>query len=197
MATSRTEADNELSRDEHSQTKRIRLDLLSKMLHQKYLEMSSMCHQEQPEALYPPLDFTVSNYHQLQASSGHMYSPSLYTHPGGYHLKVVVWPEGVLSGCGQCVSLWVVSAEGDEDVHYEELKFPAKFTVTLELLNQHRDQDHIKTDIKCEMPWETAIVGYNDTFIPHSDLEWNADRQTQYLKDNCLKFRITKITDDS
>ncbi len=31
-------------------------------------------------------------------------------------------------------------------------------------------------------------------FLSHSDLNWNPARWTQYLKDDCLKVRITKVT---
>ena len=142
----------------------------------------------------PPYHITLSGYKQMRVGGGHIYTPALYTHPRGYHFKMVIWPNGVLGGRGSHVTLWVLSIDGDEDIHYKELKFPARFTITLELLNQHRDQDHHRRDIQCEMPWEAAIIGYDDKLIPHSELEWNEDRQTQYLKDDCLKLRINTIT---
>ena len=82
--------------------------------------------------------------------------------------------------------------KGDHDI---VLKFPVKFTITLQLLNQHRDQDHYTIDIQYEKETResTSILSYDWTFISHADLKWNRDKQTQYLKDDCLKFRITKI----
>jgi len=32
---------------------------------------------------------------------------------------------------------------------------------------------------------------FTTTLIAHTDLELNAQKQTQYLKDDCLHFRIT------
>ena len=36
-------------------------------------------------------------------------------------------------------------------------------------------------------------IGYSHQFISHSDLEWNKSKKTQYLKNDCLKFRVTNI----
>ena len=35
----------------------------------------------------------------------------------------------------------------------------------------------------------SAVVGRQHTFF-NTDLEWNADKQTHYLKEDCLKLRI-------
>jgi len=41
---------------------------------------------------------------------------------------------------------------------------------------------------------ERVYAGYfTNKLIAHTDLEMNAQKQTQYLKDDCLHFRITKI----
>ena len=74
-----------------------------------------------------------------------------------------------------------------------------KVTITLQLLNQHRDQDHIT--VTKQFQWmkpesERVCVDYfTYTLIAHTDLKLNAQKQTQYtyLKDDCLRFRITKI----
>ena len=114
-------------------------------------------------------------------------SPHMYTHPGGYKFYMSLWPRDV----GNDVAVTVYSAKGDHD---DKLKFPAKFIITLELLNQHRDQDHHSKDIKWAVHRPSSCDhGDGSHFIPVTDLEWNADRQTQYLKENCLKFRICKI----
>ena len=134
----------------------------------------------------PPYDLTFSNYQQVKAKDGYIYGPPMYTHPGGYKFKLQLWPYGL--GTGTHVAVAVYSLKGDHDA---VLKIPVKFTITLQLLNQHRDQDHHTRDIRCEI--KTSSIGANSTFIPHADLEWNRDKQTQYLKDDCLRFRITKI----
>ena len=143
----------------------------------------------------PPYDYTLSNYQQEKAKVRSTDSPPMYTHPGGYKFTLRLYPNGLGSGDGTHVSVWIYSLKCD---HGDELKFPVKFTITLQLLNQHRDQDHHTRVIQCEIKTREWIgsglcIGYGSTFIPLAALEWNRDKQTQYLKDDCLRFRITKI----
>ena len=140
----------------------------------------------------PPHDITFSNYQEEKARRGVIDSPPMYTHPGGYRILLRVLPEGLWSGRGSHVTAAIRLRKGDHDA---TLKFPVKFTITLQLLNQHRDQDHHTRDIQGEVTREKIgfNIGIHDKFIPHADLEWNRDKQTQYLKDDCLKFRITKV----
>ncbi len=90
-------------------------------------------------------------------------------------------------------------ARGENDDH---LKWPADCTITLQLLNQHRDQDHITVNrrFQWKKPTVQYLLGLGPTFskfIAHKDLDWNTDRQTQYLKNDSLRFRITDIHDHS
>ena len=141
-----------------------------------------------------PYDFTLSN---CQERVGSIYSPPMYTHPGGYkfRLRLHVYSRATGATCSTHVSVYVYSLKGDHDA---ELKVPVEFTITLQLLNQHRDQDHHTRDIECEIKTRDKIgsagnIGGDRTFIPLADLEWNRDKQIQYFKDDRLKFRITKI----
>ena len=142
----------------------------------------------------PPHDITISNYRRKKVGDGSIYSPPMYTHPGGYKFELALFPNGRGSGRGTHVSVYVYSLKGDHDA---ELKFPVKFTITVQLLNQHRNQDHHTRDIQCEMTTEKIgsilYIGFDFKFIPHDALEWNRYKQSQYLKDDCLRFRITKI----
>ena len=142
----------------------------------------------------PPHDILYSNYQIANAPCLTVDSASMYTHPGGYMFELTLWANGFNAGQGTHVSVSVHSLKGDHDA---ELKLPAKFTTTVQLLNQHRDQDHHTRDIRCQVTrekvGEPGSIGADWMLIPHAALEWNRDKQTQYLKDNCLKFRITKI----
>ena len=76
------------------------------------------------------------------------------------------------------------------------LQWPAEFTITLQLLNQHRDQDHIIVTeqfqwARPEKGTTTKVGVFHHEFVAHTDLEWNARKPTQYLKDDCLHFRVT------
>ena len=142
----------------------------------------------------PPYDITFSNYQQVKARNGDIDSSPMYTHPGGYKFKLKLFPDGLVISIdhGAYVSVEVHLLKSDHDA---ELKFPVKFTITLQLLNQQRDQDHHTRDIRCEIKTRERIgrVGSDWTFILQADLKWSLAKQTQYLKDDCLKFRIKKI----
>ena len=140
----------------------------------------------------PPYEHTISNYRELKATYTCYYSENLYTHPGGYNIRLRFNLNGCSDGRSTHVSIVVDILRGEYD---DKLKFPARFTVTLELVNQHRDQDHIVREIHCEYKERVKLTyaprecGSCTKFISHTDLEWNESKQTQYLKNDCLKFR--------
>ena len=139
----------------------------------------------------PPYDITLSNY-QEKARGSHIDGPPMYTHPGGYKFNLRLYPKGVpyTEAHGTHVSVLVYPLKGDHDA---KLKFPVKLTIIVQLLNQHWDQEHHTRDIQCEIKTRERIgsglsIGFNQKFIPRADLEWNRDKQTQYLKDDCLRL---------
>jgi len=141
-----------------------------------------------------PLHFTMSDFNQVKTKKTTWYSPPRYTHTHGYKFCIVVLSYGVGKGTGTHVSVALYSMPGEFDA---TLQWPAKFTITLQLLNQHRDQDHIT--VTQQFQWTKPVrererAGwFTTTLIAHTDLELSAQKQTQYLKDDCLHFRITKI----
>ena len=174
--------------------------LLEEKLEEKDQQIKTLEEQQNRlriEVGVPPYYITLSNIQDKKSSNESIISPSVYTHSTGHKFYLVLQPNGLIGGDGYNThaAVWVCSDKGDHD---HKLKFPARFTITLELLNQHRDQDHYRRDIVCEVTKEKLgsqrqTIGLNTKFISHTDLEWNADKQTQFLKNDCLKARITKI----
>ena len=184
-------------RDDQIRKVQLKNEELQQLVERNFQQMLPMINKMQSytDQCDPPHDCTLSNYQQAKARNGFIGSPPMYTHPGGYQFKLKLYPNGLVSGDGMHVTVYVYSLKSDHDA---TLKIPVKFTITLQLLNQHRNQDHHTRDIQCEMETREMIgmvwaVGSDSTFISHADLEWNSDKQTQYLKDDCLKVRITKI----
>ena len=141
----------------------------------------------------PPYHLTMANYAELKGKSTYWNSERFYTHPGGYQCYIRVWPNGLGEGNGTHVTAWLYSAAGQFD---GTLPWPAKVTFTLQLLNQHRDQDHVTVTKRIEwrQPTRAHHVGvFSWTFIPHAELGWNAGKQTEYLHEDCLRFRMAKI----
>ena len=121
------------------------------------------------------------------------HSQDMYTHSGGYKFYLRIYENGQGEGQRTHVSVKLVACKGPFD---SSLRWPAKCTMTLQLLNQHRDQDHVT--VTKELEWQRPtegleVVTFSDKFIAHDDLKWNAEKHTQYLKDDCLHFRIARV----
>ena len=135
----------------------------------------------------PPFHFTMSNFNQLKTKRTNWYSPPMYTHSHGYKFCIEVYPSGRSMARNTHVSVYLYSMPGEFDA---ALQWPAKFTITLQLLNQDRDQDHITVTQRFQ--WNKPerervyVTIFTYKLIAHTDLD-------QYLKDDCLHFRITKI----
>ena len=143
----------------------------------------------------PTYHITMADYAELKRKNIRWPSERFYTHPGGYRCYIIVRPYGQCKGHGSHVSVWLCSVAGPFD---GTLPWPANATFTLQLLNQHRDQDHVTLtkSFQWEKPrgyYSEHVGDFSDTFIPHAELGWNAGEKTKYLHENCLRFRIAKI----
>ena len=136
----------------------------------------------------PPYEITLTDYQVIKDQPSSYSSPPMYTHSGGYKFDVTIWPCGWESGRGTHVSVTIDSIEQDT-----ELAYPAKFIITLELLNQHRDGNHYTKELEWTVNKPGDSEGSDNQFISHDDLKYNFEKQTQYLRNDCLKFRVTKI----
>ena len=86
-----------------------------------------------------------------------------------------------------------------EGKYDDDLEFPFKGTITFELLNQLKDENHYKKSYtfrgtenasKRVTGQERSGSGFGVGFIPHIGLGFNAAKSCQYLKDDCLVFCI-------
>ena len=141
-----------------------------------------------------PVVLTLCNYAEQKTSNSTWLSPAFYTHFKGYKLCLRVWPNGVpgLGAHNNSVSVRACSMVGEYD---DSLQWPASFSITVVLINQHDEHNHYSQfrDFKWSKPTGTSdlsFVSLLSAFIPHKELEWNPANKTQYLKDDCLQFRI-------
>lgn len=149
------------------------------------------------ESGIPPYNLTMTNYQSLKTKTDIWYSPRMLTHPQGYTIIITVRPNGYMDTKDKSVGVWLRLVKGNQDSY---LKWPAKVTITLQLLNQHRDHDHVTITEKFELRRvvdpkvnHVCISAFSETFISPGALEYNGRTKTQYLKDDCLKFRVTMI----
>ena len=130
--------------------------------------------------------FKVAKYQEKIISELRDTSNSFYTHPGGYKMCILTYLNGHGDGEGTHVSVFTKLLEGCYDNH---LHWPFLGTVTVELLNQLKDDNHHKTDIPYDASDDMIVgssVGYPE-FVSHSYLATN----TQYLLDDTLYFRVS------
>ena len=148
---------------------------------------------------FPPPETEMDNFEQLKTADDAWYSPPFYSHIGGYKMCLVVDANGKESGAGTHVSVWIHLIRGEHDHH---LQWPFRGEITIQLLNQSRDEGHWEKivhfddtadhDVGRKVAWwkiTTSGMGYGQ-FIAHTKLH-TGDKE--YLKNNRLKFRISKV----
>ena len=158
-------------------------------------EQESMLAHLQSREMPIKYKFTAFDHHKT--TDDNIYSPPFYTSPGGYKMCVHVWANGVKNGHGTHISISANLMKGENDDH---LPWPFTGTVTFYLLNQLEDKNHHSMSItfvpdeassQRVVSGERSSAGYgNPCYISYSNLGYSAAKNCQYLKDDCLYFRI-------
>ena len=150
------------------------------------------------EAGVLPMELTMTNFEQHKVDSDDWYSPPFYTHPQGYKMCLCVYANGCSDGKGTHVSVFAYLMRGEFDNH---LKLPFRGHVTVSLLNWLEVNKHTTRTITFTNNKSTSEAtdeeqaggrGYS-TFIAHSDLKYSSIKNSQYLKYDCLHFRIAHV----
>ena len=126
-------------------------------------------------------------------------SAGFYTRDEGYKMYLHIYPSGYL-GSRHYVTVIVYLMKGDHDDH---LTWPVKGTLTVQLLNQLSDDNHSKPvkfhfdgyGSRCQRAMEGILKSmyhgiWIHRFIHHDGLSYDADKKCQYLKDDCVFFRV-------
>ena len=134
-------------------------------------------------------DFTLTEFkkHQAKGGGGDWYSDKFYNHPGGYCFQLNIYTNGVSDT--HLSALFYLQDGGNDD----KLKWPIKCTVYLQMLNQRGDHGHhtvIQTMEYKTKGMECYSIGNKLKIFPLDKLGYCADQNTEYLKNDCLKFRL-------
>ena len=145
--------------------------------------------------------FEFTNFSQSKFSEKVTTSPPFYTSSGGYKMCIKVDVNGYGCGNESHISVYVYLMRGEND---ECLAWPFSGSVTVELLNQLEDNNHYSKRVsfhpdspasKRPVDYDIAKSGYGHRcYISHSALDYDGDKNCQYLKNDCLSFRITTMT---
>ena len=137
--------------------------------------------------------FALQDYQNKKKMKYQVTLPSIYTHPNGYHMALRVFANGNGDGEGTHVSVYAEILEGKFN---KGLKWPLVWEVTITLLNQLEDKNHYtQTTALADNTYVGKTWGFQE-YIPLSALAHDAGRNTQYLKDDTLYFRMSvKVAD--
>ena len=150
----------------------------------------------------PPVDIIMTDFTQHKLKHDQWFSPSFYTHNGGYCMCIEVFANGIGNGKNTHVSVFARLKPGAND---DSLQWPFRGSIDISLLNQRSAQHHInKTipftdsddDITGRIISGTVAKSGNGyhTFIPHTELQYNKLSGTEYLTNDTLHFRINQVT---
>ena len=164
--------------------------------------------QAAPSPVIIPLpEFVMTDFVKHKNDGVGWLSPPIYSHIGGYKLCITVEANGWKEGKGTHVGVAIHMMRGEYD---NNLKWPFKGEVRVQLLNQRGDKRHIKRALLgprhySQDDFNESVVGRvigreiaeegrgYPQFIAHTDLAYNHVKDCQYLMNDCLKFRVTKI----
>ena len=183
---------------EHSKENVIHLTLLATAMQKLVKENQELRHEVQQ--LVSQSGFPVEKH--VKQTDEEVYLPPFYTHPHGYRMYVRVDPNGVGHRKGTHVSISTYMMRGPFD---DYLKWPFRGEITIQIVNQVGDHDHMEKIIHYtdRTPDDTAgrVTGKEKAdkgrgyhFLAHDKLQYNAERRTQYLKYNTLHIRVMKVT---
>ena len=138
--------------------------------------------------------FNMPEFSQHKSSKRNWLSPPFYTQPGGYKMCIRVDANGCGNSAGTHVSVYAYLMKGRND---DNLPWPFSGEVIITLLNQLEDKNHHTDTVafphasdasRRVVTSDVASNGYGwPKFISHDKL---AAKNYQYLKDDCLFFRI-------
>ena len=149
----------------------------------------------------PPFEFVMTDYERRKSNNEQWLGPPFYSHIGGYRMCMSLDVNGSDECEGTHVSLYVNLMKGEYD---NNLHWPFKGVVVVQLLNQRKDEGTFEEKILFTR--DTASVagrvihgevaasglGISD-FISHQQLGYNAVKIIEYLRSDCLRFRVARV----
>ena len=156
-----------------------------------------------PQPIFiPPPEIVLEKFEQYKNNNERWFSPSFYTHIGGYKMCLSVRANGWGSGEGTHVEVGIYMMRGEFDDH---LQWPFKGVVKVQLINQKEEGDCVERTVVsegakcaaalcCVLEGDRAERGRDlPKFISHSDL-YTPEEGKEYLKNDMLKFKVSSVT---
>ena len=146
-----------------------------------------------------PAVFTLENFQKKKADEAQWHGPPFYTHQGGYKMVLFVHPNGFGDCHSKWVSVFIKLIRGEYDQY---LRWPFIGNVVVEIKNQKRDKLHEMQSIAFDKNCGQRITdGYMSShaaghhrFMSQALLHPGPFSSRQFLKNDCLKIRISEVT---
>ena len=141
------------------------------------------------------------NYNEHKRVGDKWFSVPFYSTTNGYKLQLRVDANGFASGKDTHLSVGICLMKGEYD---ESLNWPLNSEITIQLLNWREDKAHVETIVdhyNASIAARTRVVDGDTTpwsrfihqVVPHMELPYNADNNTEYLHNDTLCFRVSKV----
>ena len=143
----------------------------------------------------PPVEFVITEFTEKKEGNTEWVSPPFYSHPQGYKLCLTVFPNGIYTGKGRYVSVAVDILDGG----FERLSWPFEADIEVELLNWRQDNGHQGRMLYCcGRSNQVSLKEYTTSsmIFPsfcHSSLSYNSTTNTEYLQNDCVRLRVSKV----
>ena len=134
------------------------------------------------------LTFELKGFSEKKDDNNQFNSPTFYSSPKGYHMRINVYANGDGTYMGTHVSAFVRILKGKYD---DAINWPLVGKVTFEILNQLEDKNHEIIIVEMDKEDNTVVGSCWGNGIAHSELSHDPIKNTQYLKDNTLYFRVS------
>ena len=193
------------SKDEHILDLAERVKMLTKQLHIHSLALAQLAPRPIVTVL-PPI--FLDDFEQKKKKNVTWYSPSFYSHIGGYKMCMSVYTNGYGNGKDTHIGVGIFMMRGEFDDH---LKWPFKGKFQVHLINQKEGGEHVQwrsqicinekklTSAALNEHFSHVVEGekaangpWNEKFISHSDL-YRPEKGKEYLKNDTLKFKFSII----
>ena len=132
----------------------------------------------------PSKTFIFSKYKERKGKDLHVYSDEFYSHECGYKFKLLIKYYQLSNDIGVFLCL-------DAGEYDDQLPWPVKIKVCLEMLNQAGNHQHVQRSMT--MVWRKEMGSckeIDDSLMKYANLERSC-KGVQYIVNDCVKFRLS------
>ena len=148
---------------------------------------------ESPRLIILPANLTMAGFEHHKQNDDHWVSQPFYTHSQGYKMCLRVTANGQGSGKGTHITVAVYLMKGEFD---DQLEWPFKGDITIQLLNQQGDPGHFTRTIYQAIA-ERSEAATGEKFISAwciRQFKSHSEIVPKYLKDDSITFHISMAT---